>query len=191
MREALGISIHAKVVLFVADGANDPRKGFRFLASAMEDSESHSEILPLSVGQGKPVEFRRFPHVHVQTIGDDRLLSFIYSCADVFVVPSLQDNLPNTVLESMACGTPVVGFRAGGIAEAIHDGKTGLLVTVGNVEDLRRAVSELLKQDQRREEMSQELPTGGVRTVSPGNASISVSESLSRIDWESWELIDS
>ena len=155
MREALGISIHAKVVLFVADGANDPRKGLKFLASALEGAESRSEIVLLSLGQGKPVEFRRFPHVHVQAIQDDRLLSFIYSCADVFVAPSLQDNLPNTVLESMACGTPVVGFRAGGIPEAIHDGKTGLLAAVHNVEDLRRAVLELLGHDQRREEMSQ------------------------------------
>ena len=155
MREALGISIHARVVLFVADGANDPRKGFKFLASALEDSESHSEIVLLTLGQGKPVKFSKFPHVHVQTIQDDRLLSFIYSCADVFVAPSLQDNLPNTVLESMACGTPVVGFLAGGIPDAIHDGKTGLLAAVGNVEDLRRAVLELLKQDQRREEISQ------------------------------------
>jgi glycosyltransferase involved in cell wall biosynthesis len=155
MRDALGISIHAKVLLFVADGANDPRKGLKLLTNALKDSESHSEIVLLSLGSGKPDEFTRYPHIHVQTIQDDRLLSFVYSCADVFVAPSLQDNLPNTVLESMACGTPVVGFRAGGIPEAIHDGKTGLLAAVGNVEDLRRAVMEVLERDQMREEMSQ------------------------------------
>jgi len=154
MRDALGISILAKVVLFVADGANDPRKGFKLLADALEGFESQSEIVLLSLGQGKPAEFHRFPHFHVETIQDDRLLSFIYSCADVFVAPSLQDNLPNTVLESIACGTPVVGFRAGGIPEAIHDGKTGLLADLGNVQDLRRALLELTKDDSRRDEMS-------------------------------------
>ena len=155
MRNALGISIHAKVVLFVADGADDPRKGFKLLASALKDSESHSEIVLLSLGPRKPDEFTRYPHVHVEAIQDDRLLSFIYSCADVFVAPSLQDNLPNTVLESMACGTPVVGFGAGGIPDAIHNGKTGLLAAVGNVGDLRRALMEALEHDQIRKEMSQ------------------------------------
>jgi len=155
MRDALGISIHAKVVLFVADGANDPRKGFKLLASALKDSESRSEIVLLSLGPGKPDEFTRYTHVHVQTIQDDRLLSFIYSCADVFVAPSLQDNLPNTVLESMACGTPVVGFRAGGIPDAVQEGKTGLLAAAGNVDDLRRAVIEAVEHNEIRGEMSQ------------------------------------
>jgi glycosyltransferase involved in cell wall biosynthesis len=154
MREALGISTQARVVLFIADSTNDPRKGFKLLASALEDFESNFDIVLLSVGHGKPLQFSRFPHVHVETIQDDRLLSFIYSCADVFVVPSLQDNLPNTILESIACGTPVVGFRAGGIPDVILDGETGLLAAKGSVEDLHRGVLELLKNPKRRDDMS-------------------------------------
>jgi glycosyltransferase involved in cell wall biosynthesis len=66
-------------------------------------------------------------------IYDVERLRAAYSAADVFAIPSLQDNLPNTILESMACGTPVVAFATGGITEAVSDGHTGLLAPTGDV----------------------------------------------------------
>jgi glycosyltransferase involved in cell wall biosynthesis len=68
----------------------------------------------------------------------------IYSAADLFVIPSLQDNLPNTVLESMACGTPVVGFDVGGIPDMVRPGRTGHLVPVGDSVALHHAMTQLL-----------------------------------------------
>jgi glycosyltransferase involved in cell wall biosynthesis len=67
-----------------------------------------------------------------------------YRAADVFVLPSLEDNLPNTVLESMACGTPVAAFRIGGIPEMVQDPDTGALALAGDGADLARAISSLL-----------------------------------------------
>jgi glycosyltransferase involved in cell wall biosynthesis len=64
----------------------------------------------------------------------------VYSAADVYVIPSLQDNLPSTVLESMACGTPVVGFDVGGIREMVRPGVTGVLATPGDPKALASAI---------------------------------------------------
>jgi len=154
MREVLGIPSDAKVILFIADGLNDPRKGFEFLVRALENVDFRFKTVVLSVGQGKPLDIQGLPHVHARSIQDDQILSFVYSCSDVFVVPSLQDNFPNTVLESMACGTPVVAFRTGGIPEAVRHNETGLLVPIGDVKLLREAVVELLANDDKRREKS-------------------------------------
>jgi glycosyltransferase involved in cell wall biosynthesis len=61
------------------------------------------------------------------SISDERLMSIIYSAADVFVIPSLMDNLPNTVLEALMCGTPVIGFPVGGIPDMVQNGFNGLI----------------------------------------------------------------
>jgi glycosyltransferase involved in cell wall biosynthesis len=78
----------------------------------------------------------------------------VYSAADIFVVPSIQDNQPNTVLEAMACGTPVVGFDVGGIPEMIRSGMTGLLAPVGDAMSLGHAISELLQCSDKRTAMA-------------------------------------
>ena len=65
--------------------------------------------------------------VELGSITDERLMSVAYSAADVFVIPSIEDNLPNTIIESLLCGTPVIGFPTGGVPEMIEHGKNGLL----------------------------------------------------------------
>jgi glycosyltransferase involved in cell wall biosynthesis len=154
MREALGIPLTAKVVLFLADGVDDPRKGREFLLRALEGMADSQNLFLLTLGRGGPLELGAFPHVHVNAVADDRLLSCVYSAADVFVAPSLQDNLPNTVLEAIACGVPVVGFASGGIPDAVRQGETGLLAPLRDVRGLREAVRELLATESIRTEMA-------------------------------------
>jgi glycosyltransferase involved in cell wall biosynthesis len=67
-------------------------------------------------------------------------LPVIYRAADVFVLPSVQDNLPNTVVEALACGKPVVGFRSSGLATMIADGRTGWLAQPFSASSLAVAV---------------------------------------------------
>ncbi len=153
-REVLGIPQDAKVILFVSNGLHVHLKGFKHLIGAMEEMDAASGIFLLCLGFGAPPELERFPHAHITSMSDDRALSMVYSAADVFVLPSLADNLPNTMLEAMACGTPVVAFAAGGIPEAVRPGVTGLLAKTGDAAELRAAMLELLGNDTKRAEMS-------------------------------------
>jgi glycosyltransferase involved in cell wall biosynthesis len=153
-REVLGIPQDAQVLLFISSNAGDYLKGFHLLAEALAGVEGDKTIFLLSVGKGFPPRFNRFRHAHFQDIHNDRLLSFIYSASDVYVAPSLGDNLPNTVLESISCGTPVVAFSTGGIPDMVRPGVTGLLATAGDSADLRAAILEILSNNEKRTEMS-------------------------------------
>jgi glycosyltransferase involved in cell wall biosynthesis len=153
-REVLGIPQDAKVMLFVSNGLHVHLKGFRHLIGAVDGMEPSDGIFLLCLGFGTSPTLDRFPHLHITSLKDDRVLSMVYSAADVFVLPSLADNLPNTMLESMACGTPVVAFAAGGIPDGVRPGVTGLLAKTGDAAELRAAILELLGNDAKRAEMS-------------------------------------
>jgi glycosyltransferase involved in cell wall biosynthesis len=72
-------------------------------------------------------------------------LRLIYSAADLFVLPSLEDNLPQTGMEAMSCGTPVVAFAAGGIPDYVRPEQTGLLAPVGDSEALAQQLRRLVE----------------------------------------------
>jgi glycosyltransferase involved in cell wall biosynthesis len=148
-REVLGIPPDAKVILFIADGIHDPRKGLPLLVQALGGISASEEYFLVSLGPGQLPSLDNLPHLHIEPLNNDRFLSFVYSAADVFVAPSLQDNLPNTVLESIACSTPVVGFAVGGIPDLVRPGQTGLLAKPADAVDLRRAITELLADTER------------------------------------------
>lgn len=153
-REVLGIPQEAKVVLFVSNGIHTYLKGFKYLIDALGGMDASSGIFLLSVGFGTSPTLERFPQVHIKSVNDDRTLSIVYSAADVFVLPSLADNLPNTMLEALACGTPVVGFATGGIPDGVRPRVTGLLAQTGDSLELRSAILELLNNKAKRSEMS-------------------------------------
>jgi glycosyltransferase involved in cell wall biosynthesis len=71
-------------------------------------------------------------------------MSVVYSAADVFVIPSLMDNLPNTVLESLMCGTPVIGFPVGGIPDMIQNGENGFITEEISVNSLVNTINKFL-----------------------------------------------
>ena len=75
----------------------------------------------------------------VKYTDQDSMIS-VYACADMFVIPSLEDNLPNTIMESMACGTPCVGFETGGIPEMIDHLKNGYVAKYKDTEDLAEGI---------------------------------------------------
>lgn len=143
-RDAMEVPHHARVILFVGDSTENRRKGFSLLAQALEGLQDSKDLFLISVGSGKPQIKVSIPHLHLGHIGNDHFLSLVYSISDIFVIPSIQDNLPNTVLESMACGTPIIGFDVGGIPDMVRPGITGFLVPSQDVNTLRNVIKEVL-----------------------------------------------
>jgi glycosyltransferase involved in cell wall biosynthesis len=84
------------------------------------------------------------PQLNLGRINIDRYLSLAYSAADVFVIPSVQESFGQTVSESLACGTPVIGFATGGMLDMVRPGETGQLVPVADVAALREAIRAML-----------------------------------------------
>jgi glycosyltransferase involved in cell wall biosynthesis len=153
-RSVLGVPETASVALFIAHEVGDKRKGFAFLTEAIKDLKEIPNLCLLSLGKGGVRVPEGIRHMHLGSITDDRFLSIVYSAADVFVIPSLQDNLPLTALEAIACGTPVVGFDVGGIPEIVRHGVTGLLVPPEDVAALRLAITDLLQNPAAQSEMA-------------------------------------
>lgn len=141
-RNFFKIPANKKVILFVAESLENQRKGLEFLNRALEELK-RDDIVLCAVGRtSSHLNFDNF--VPLGSLNDERLMSLAYSAADVFVIPSIIDNLPNTVLESLMCGTPVIGFPAGGIPEMIIHGKNGLLAKEISVEALKQSIIEFL-----------------------------------------------
>ncbi|MEO6436357.1 MAG: glycosyltransferase, partial [Tepidisphaeraceae bacterium] len=137
-----------------AESVANVRKGFRHLADAVSGIRGTDNLLLVSVGGGECDLPANLPHLPLGKISNDRMLSTIYSAADVFVIPSLQESFGQTVIESLACGTPVVGFASGGIPDMVRPGETGWLAPTGDTAALREAIVESLRDPQRRESMA-------------------------------------
>lgn len=94
-----------------------------------------------------------FPIHYTGRLHDDLSLRLLYAAADVFVIPSRQNNLPNTGLEAHACGTPVVAFRTGGLVGIVDDRCTGALADPFEPESLAAAIRWVLEDPQRRQQL--------------------------------------
>jgi glycosyltransferase involved in cell wall biosynthesis len=144
VRKELGLSENSRVLLFVADSVANRRKGFSKLLQALDFVDPIPGLHLVSIGQNAPSMPLSVPHLHIDSVRDDDRLARIYSAADLFVIPSLQEAYGQTALEAMACGTPAVGFDAGGIPEVIRDGETGAIVPTGDFERLGSVIRALL-----------------------------------------------
>ena len=112
--------------------------------------------MELSVGGVEsPIELG-IPHLNLGYINSEQQMSSVYSAADIYATSAIHDNQPNTVVEAMACGVPVIAFSVGGIPELVKPGVTGLLAQGGDVTGFREAIAELLQHDSKREPMKLE-----------------------------------
>jgi len=140
-RDVFNLPKGKKIILFISDSLEKERKGFKILNRALNLIDQKNIYL-CAVGK-QPTDTTINPNIHFTgVIRDERLMSLIYSAADIFVIPSILDNLPNTVLESLACGTPVIGFKEGGIPDMVNEGTNGLLANETTPESLANTLSE-------------------------------------------------
>ena len=155
-REKFGIDTALRVALFVAEWAAEKRKGLELFLEAVRRMNKSAEFCLVAIGRGLPKQLDGVRSVSIEYVRDEMTMSMVYSLADVFVIPSLQDNLPNTSLEALACGVPTVAFSVGGLVDVVRPGKTGALVSPGDVRGLGDAVASLLSKDDERSTMAVE-----------------------------------
>jgi glycosyltransferase involved in cell wall biosynthesis len=147
-RKLFSLPTDRKLVLFGAVGAlKDQRKGFDLLAEALRKLRSPVELVVF----GNRVE-DRFNDLNVRChplgmLGDDYSLAMLYSAADVMAVPSRMDNLPQTVLESLACGTPCVAFNVGGMPDMIEHRGNGFLASPYSTDEFATGLEWVLESE--------------------------------------------
>lgn len=136
----------------------DLHKGTSYLKEAIELFIKNHKVSPDSVelivfGNRDEKNVPDFPikTTFLGTISDDEKLALCYSAADVFLAPSLEDNLPNTVMESLACGTPVAAFTTGGIPDMVNHKYNGYLAEYKSSVDLADGIAWIYKEANRSE----------------------------------------
>lgn len=130
-RNYLRLPINKKLVLFNAYNAkNDVRKGLDTCINTMNEisMSGYKNIELMLLGESSIESLHpQFPVHCLGKVNDENTLSMIYSAADIFLNPSKQDNLPNTVLEAMSCGIPCVTSNIGGFPDLVNDNENGYM----------------------------------------------------------------
>ena len=145
-RRMFGLPERSRLILFGCQRITDERKGFRYMAEALsmiKDRRGGSMDMTLVVVGGKADAVKTMvpvDTVSVSYVSDPHKLAQLYNAVDVYVTPSLQDNLPNTIMEAMACGTPCVGFNAGGIPEMIDHKVNGYVAGYKDAADFAEGI---------------------------------------------------
>jgi glycosyltransferase involved in cell wall biosynthesis len=149
-RAKWGISPTSNIILFGAANIMDRRKGITYLVDALHhlknDYPDTADIQVVIFGKNKHFDVTQlpFPTKELNLISSQQELAEIYSLADVFVLPSVEDNLPNTVMEALSCETPVVAFNTGGMPEMIDHQQNGYLAEFQSAIDLAKGIHHIL-----------------------------------------------
>ena len=133
-----------RLIFFGCQRVADERKGMKYLMEALQRLQTNDVALVVA-GDSSGLAWAggpdgRLPVLPVGYVSDEAQMAALYASADVFVTPSLEDNLPNTIAEAMSCGTPCVGFRTGGVPEMIGHKRGGYVAQLRDVEDLSRGI---------------------------------------------------
>lgn len=145
-RKMLQLPEEKKLLLFVAQNVNNPYKGMKYLFEAVKKSR-RNDITLLMLGNAEGVNFEGIESIALGYLSEQEKIRAAYNAADAFILPSLSENLPNTIMEAMACGTPSVAFRVGGIPEMIDHMENGYLSDFQDSSDLSRGIEYVLKEE--------------------------------------------
>lgn len=159
-RKHLSITTNDRLILF---GAMDPtanaRKGFSYLQSALQHLAASglnkdTRVIVFGTPDHARPPIADFIIQYISPLQRDEDLAALFSAADVFVAPSLQDNLPNTVMEALACGTPCVAFNVGGMPDLIEHRASGYLATPRDDKSLAKGIAWVLEDQSRWQQLS-------------------------------------
>lgn len=142
-RSLLNVDQDCKIILFVATHVNKWVKGLDLLLKSLSGLENERVLLVTAGRLTSPIS-STIPHKHLGPIRDDKLLSLVYSAADVFVMPSRAETAGLVILESMACGTPVITVTGGAMSDFVRQGVTGYLSAPEDVDGLRHSILNVL-----------------------------------------------
>lgn len=150
-RREVGLPEDKKVILFVSHRVTDQRKGMSYFIEAVDRLVAeHPEMKTTTVvavlgGESEEITGRlALKTCALGYVTDEKRIATIYNAADIYVLPSIEDNLPNTIMEAMACGVPCVGFRTGGIPEMIDHRQNGYVADFRKSDDLAAGMHWLL-----------------------------------------------
>ena len=142
-----GLPQGKKVILFVSQRVTAIRKGMKYFVEAVAKLVAENPGLKSSAcvailgGHSEDIVSElALPAFPLGYVNEERKIVDIYNAADVYVLPSLEDNLPNTIMEAMACGVPCVGFAVGGIPEMIDHQKNGFLAPIADSAKLAEGI---------------------------------------------------
>ncbi|MDB9303323.1 glycosyltransferase family 4 protein [Nodularia spumigena CS-591/12] len=159
-RKLLNLPLDKKLLLFGAmNSTSDRRKGFHLLEPALRklsQDNSQENIELVIFGASRPLEVPHFgwPTNYLGRLNDDISLSLVYSAADVFLAPSVEDNLPNTVMEALACGTACIAFDIGGMSDMIEHQQNGYLAKPFDIDDFAKGIAWVIIDDHRHARLS-------------------------------------
>ena len=152
-KKQLGLPTDHRIILFVSQRVTDPRKGINYFVEAIRLlAEQHPDMkqdtaIAILGGHAEEIASQlALPVYPLGYVSQPKRIVEVYNSADVFVLPSLEDNLPNTLMEAMACGVPCVGFRVGGIPEMIDHRQNGYVANFQQADDLARGIRYVLSE---------------------------------------------
>ncbi|WKN33492.1 glycosyltransferase [Porifericola rhodea] len=144
-RSVFNIPTDKKIFLFVSDRLGNYRKGMDLLKGAIDSITLKEEIVICTLGEGNfSINKNNIQPLPLHSINDERLISLLYAAVDYVIIPSREDNLPNVMIEAMACGTPIISFPIGGMKEIIQTGFNGILAKNLSADALKIAIEEAI-----------------------------------------------
>ena len=170
-RKNLGLPEDKRLILFVSQRVTNKNKGMDYLIEACRQLEDY-EVVILGGHAEEVVDQLPLKAHPLGYVNDERRIVEVYQAVDVFVLPSFSENLPNTIMEAMACGVPCVGFKVGGIPEEIDHKRNGYVAEYRNPDDLARGIRWILSEADY-EQLSQEAVRKVAHSYSQQSVAIS------------------